>query len=130
MLGGCILYYWFSCCCHGRCRCRILPDVDVVVFFYVSAVVIVEVEVDAVVFADLAVAGIPDVTAIVSIDVAVPALEGWYAFSSIPLHFSIEVSTSTSLISLSFFLVVVSEDTEKFSWHLFRVSLFCFFSYL
>ena len=108
----------------------ILPDVDVVVFFYVSAVVIVEVEVDAVVFADLAVAGIPDVTAIVSIDVAVPALEGWYAFSSIPLYFSIEVSTSTSLISLSFFLVVVSEDTEKFSWHLFRVSLFCFFSYL
>lgn len=101
MLGGCILYYWFSCCCHGRCRCRILPDVDVVVFFYVSAVVIVEV--DAVVFVDLAVAGLPDVTAIVSIDVAVAALEGWYAFSSIPLYFSTEVSTATSLISLSFF---------------------------
>ena len=82
----------------------VLSYVDVVVFFDVTAVVIVEVDAD--VFVNLAVVGLPDVTAVVSRDVAVAALEGLYAFPSISLCFSTEVSTSTSLISLSFFFVV------------------------
>ena len=81
----------------------VLSYVDVVVFFDVTAVVIVEVDAD--VFVNLAVVGLPDVTAVVSRDVAVAAL-GLYAFPSISLCFSTEVSTSTSLISLSFFFVV------------------------
>ena len=63
----------------------VLPDVDVV-FFDVAAVVIVEVDVD--VFVGL--------TAVVSVDVVLAALEGFYAFSSISLCFLTEVSVSYS----------------------------------